>query len=117
MHAVTEFIDQQGEFGRRLMDLDYEVYAEGEAELGWLNMSVLVGAEIDDDLELFGLRDRQRDCIDWVPRTSLDESVTPDDVITDEAVGLFDLTVCLRVSNGCKADIDPSFLSELHELS
>lgn len=60
--AVTEFIDQQGEFGRRLMDLDYEVYAEGEAELGWLNMSVLVGAEKPFELDslLMGVIERLR---------------------------------------------------------
>ena len=35
--AFCEFLDQQGNFGRRVMDVDYDVYAEGEAELGWLN--------------------------------------------------------------------------------
>ncbi len=47
--------------------------------------------EIGDRTTVFefgGLRDRQRDYIDWVLRTSLDESVTPDDVITDEAATL-----------------------------
>ena len=39
------------------------------------------------------------------------------DAITNEAVGLFDLTVCLWMSNGCKSDIDPSFFTELHEFS
>lgn len=42
---VVEFLDQKGEFGRRILDLDYDVYAEGEAELGWLNCSVRVQAE------------------------------------------------------------------------
>ena len=44
--------------------------------------------EIGDRTTVFefgGLRDRQRDYIDWVLRTSLEESVTPDDVMTDEA--------------------------------
>ena len=39
------------------------------------------------------------------------------DAITYETIGFFNLAVCLRVSNGCKADVDPSFLAELHELS
>jgi hypothetical protein len=39
---LVEFLDQRGEFGRRVMDLDYDVYAEGEAELGWLNSQALV---------------------------------------------------------------------------
>lgn len=34
------------------------------------------------------MRDRQRDYIDWVFKASLDEGVTPDDVLTDEAATL-----------------------------
>ncbi len=30
-------LDQPGEWGQRILDVDYDVYAEGEAELGWLN--------------------------------------------------------------------------------
>ena len=47
--------------------------------------------EIGDRTTVFefgGLRDRQRDYIDWVLKASLDEHVTPDDVITDEAATL-----------------------------
>ena len=40
--AVTQLLDQQGAFGRKILDIDYDVYAEGEAELGWLNSSVHV---------------------------------------------------------------------------
>src|SRR5262249_58305739 len=35
--ALTALLDQQGSFGRRILDIDYDTYAEGEAELGWLN--------------------------------------------------------------------------------
>jgi Ni2+-binding GTPase involved in maturation of urease and hydrogenase len=42
--ALTELLDQQGQFGRRILDIDYDVYAEGEAELGWLNSSAQVRA-------------------------------------------------------------------------
>ncbi|TWU22895.1 putative metal chaperone YciC [Novipirellula galeiformis] len=38
--AFLELLDQRGDFGRRILDLDYDIYAEGEAELGWLNMSL-----------------------------------------------------------------------------
>jgi hypothetical protein len=44
--------------------------------------------EIGDRTTVFefgGLRDRQRDYIDWVLKTSLDEHIAPDDVVTDEA--------------------------------
>ena len=35
-----EFLSQEGDFGKHVLDIDYDIYAEGEAELGWLNTSV-----------------------------------------------------------------------------
>ena len=35
--AYQEFLSQQGQFGTRALEMDYDLYAEGEAELGWLN--------------------------------------------------------------------------------
>jgi G3E family GTPase len=43
--ALTELLDQRGNFGRKILDIDYEIYAEGEAELGWLNSSIRVVAD------------------------------------------------------------------------
>lgn len=43
--AFLEFIEQRGRFGQRLMDVDYDTYAIGEAELGWLNSSLTVKAD------------------------------------------------------------------------
>jgi G3E family GTPase len=43
--ALTALLDQQGAFGRKVLDIDYDTYAEGEAELGWLNSSVRVTAD------------------------------------------------------------------------
>jgi hypothetical protein len=42
--ALVEFIEQRGRFGQRLMDVDYDTYAVGEAELGWLNSSLAISA-------------------------------------------------------------------------
>jgi G3E family GTPase len=42
--ALTQLLDQEGNFGRKILDVDYDVYAAGEAELGWLNSSVHVQA-------------------------------------------------------------------------
>ncbi|MBS0206291.1 MAG: cobalamin biosynthesis protein P47K [Planctomycetes bacterium] len=59
-----EFLDQEGEFGRRVLDIDYDVYAEGEAELGWLNSSVQIAAAQEFPLDQFlvdviaGLKER-----------------------------------------------------------
>ena len=47
--------------------------------------------EIGDRTTVFefgGLRDRQRDYIDWVLKASLEEGVVPDEVLTDEAATL-----------------------------
>ncbi len=47
--------------------------------------------EIGDRTTVFefgGLRDQQRDYIDWVLKASLNEDVAPDDVLTDEAATL-----------------------------
>jgi G3E family GTPase len=42
LEALTALLDQQGPFGRKLLDIDYDTYAEAEAELGWLNSTVQV---------------------------------------------------------------------------
>jgi type II secretory pathway predicted ATPase ExeA len=44
--------------------------------------------EIGDRTTVFefgGLRDRQRDYIDWVLKSSVEEGVTPEDIMTDTA--------------------------------
>ena len=35
--SYIEELEKRNQFATRVMDVDYEVYAEGEAELGWLN--------------------------------------------------------------------------------
>jgi len=42
---LTQWLDQEGDFGRHILDIDYDTYAEGEAELGWLNSSVHITCE------------------------------------------------------------------------
>lgn len=49
--AVTELLEQDGDFGRRVLEIDYDTYAEGEAELGWLNSSVRVSADSEFSLD------------------------------------------------------------------
>ncbi|WLD11808.1 GTP-binding protein [Planctellipticum variicoloris] len=49
--AFSEFLSQEGDFGRRVLDIDYDIYAEGEAELGWLNSSVRLNAVQPFDLD------------------------------------------------------------------
>ena len=49
--AACELLDQRGEFGRKILDIDYDIYAEGEAELGWLNASTQLTGEQPFDLD------------------------------------------------------------------
>ncbi len=49
--AYVEFLEQEGSFGQRAMDVDYDVYAEGEAELGWLNSQITLQADTQFDLD------------------------------------------------------------------
>lgn len=49
--ALVEYVDQRGHFGQRLMEVDYDTYAIGEAELGWLNSSLSVSAAKPFDLD------------------------------------------------------------------
>lgn len=54
--ALLEVLDQRGNFGHRILDLDYDIYAEGEAELGWLNSSLRVTAAIPFSLDELSLQ-------------------------------------------------------------
>src|SRR5437764_12052292 len=40
--ALPELLDQSGAFGRKLLSIDYDTYAEGEAELAWVNFAAHV---------------------------------------------------------------------------
>ncbi|MFI4874450.1 MAG: GTP-binding protein, partial [Blastopirellula sp. JB062] len=51
--ALVELVDQRGDFGRKILEIDYDVYAEGEAELGWLNSSLKATADQPFDLDEF----------------------------------------------------------------
>ena len=51
--ALVEMLKQRGQFGCRVMEVDYDIYAQGEAELGWLNSQVVVKSTTDFDLDAF----------------------------------------------------------------
>lgn len=54
--ALCEFLDQQGSFGQRVMEVDYDIYAEGEAELGWLNCQAQLSSPAPVELDAFLMR-------------------------------------------------------------
>jgi G3E family GTPase len=37
---VSELESSSDRFGKNILDIDYDIYAEGEAEMGWLNLTV-----------------------------------------------------------------------------
>lgn len=49
--ALMELLAQQGGFGKKILDIDYDTYAEGEAELGWLNTSCRLTASTPFELD------------------------------------------------------------------
>jgi Ni2+-binding GTPase involved in maturation of urease and hydrogenase len=49
--ALEQLLDQDGNFGGRILDLDYDIYAAGEAELGWLNSSLALSAPREFELD------------------------------------------------------------------
>lgn len=49
--GFTEFLEQRGAFGRKILDIDYDTYAEGEAELGWLNATARLTSNKPFDLD------------------------------------------------------------------
>jgi Ni2+-binding GTPase involved in maturation of urease and hydrogenase len=64
LDALEELLDQDGNFGRRILDLDYDIYAAGEAELGWLNSTMKFSSPREFELDALlleivrSLRDR-----------------------------------------------------------
>jgi G3E family GTPase len=48
--ALAELLNQRGNFGQKILDIDYDTYAEGEAEMGWLNGTIAVTADQPFDL-------------------------------------------------------------------
>jgi Ni2+-binding GTPase involved in maturation of urease and hydrogenase len=51
--AFCQYLDRNGKFGTRVMDVDYDIYAEGEAELGWLNAQASLTASVPFSLDTF----------------------------------------------------------------
>ncbi len=61
--ALAQRLDARGKFGRRILEIDYDTYAAGEAELGWLNSSLTVQSneEFELDVLLMAVIEQLRD--------------------------------------------------------
>lgn len=51
--GLMQILEQDGAFGQRILDIDYDIYAEGEAEMGWLNASAHVEFTAPQELDGF----------------------------------------------------------------
>jgi Ni2+-binding GTPase involved in maturation of urease and hydrogenase len=64
--TLTDLLEQRGEFGRRIVQIDYDAYSTGEAQLGWLNATLLIEAAAPLEIDRFllellrGVRDEVR---------------------------------------------------------
>ena len=52
---VLGYIESPMLAGRRLLDIDYDTYADGEAELGWVNLTANMDAAMPVDLDSFAV--------------------------------------------------------------
>ena len=50
---VLGYIESPMIAGRRLLDIDYDIYADGEAELGWVNLTANVIPKAEIELDSF----------------------------------------------------------------
>ena len=104
--AYFEFLDQVGEFGRRVLDIDYDTYAEGEAELGWLNSSVQISSSVE-----FALDELLLDAIRGLKQRLVDQGL---EVAHLKLIGLSD--AAFGVANLVSRDLPPelSLPSHIH---
>jgi len=113
--TLLEMLEQRGDFGRRILDIDYDIYAEGEAELGWLNMSTSVSSQ-----NAFSLDNLLVDIVD-----KLRQSLAANDVETAhlKTIGLregfsgvanliaSDLPAVLSLASGCYTKTSEVFVN------
>jgi G3E family GTPase len=55
-HGVVEWLDtilKAPNGGKKILDVDYDIYASGEAELGWLNASIVLTAHEETNWDSF----------------------------------------------------------------
>jgi G3E family GTPase len=99
LDALVELLTQKGNFGRKILDIDYDIYAEGEAELGWLNSAIRVNANgpIDVDQLLLQVVDRLQGVL----------AAEGAEVAHLKAIGLMDgpFGVANLVASGTKAEL------------
>jgi G3E family GTPase len=110
LEALTALLDQQGNFGRKILDIDYDTYAEGEAELGWLNSTARVEAA-----KSFAVDSLLMDVVGRLQQTLQRQSA---EVAHLKAIGLTDggFGVANVVSNGTRPELSLPSLTQANGL-
>lgn len=80
--AYIEYLNQAGQFGQRALEMDYDLYAEGEAELGWLNSQFRVRGE-----QIFALDEFLRELVGGLQQRMAAENA---EVAHLKAIGMAD---------------------------
>jgi G3E family GTPase len=108
--ALTELLDQRGHFGRKILDIDYDTYAEGEAELGWLNSSIRVTSDKPFALDEF--------LLDVVARLQAALAKLGAEVAHLKAIGLSEVSfgVANLVSSGSRPELSLPARGKVTEL-
>lgn len=106
---LSVLLDQKGVFGRRILDIDYDIYAEGEAELGWLNSTL----QIQSDKEL----DVDSILLDVISRLRNELVIHNAEVAHLKAIGLADgaFGVANLISNGTMPELSLSSNSMINQ--
>lgn len=97
--GYLEFLQQSGQFGKRVLDIDYDIYAEGEAELGWLNCQAHLAASEAVDLDGLLLR-----LVQSLQQRMVDAGI---EIAHLKSIGMWDgnYAVANAVSNSTEAEL------------
>lgn len=97
--AYVEFLGQTGQFGTRVMEVDYDIYADGEAELGWLNSQSHLKTEA-----AFSLDELLEEVVMQLQQSLIAES---SEIAHLKAIGMWDgnYAVANAISNFTKPEI------------
>ena len=109
IEELAVLLDQKGGFGRKILEIDYDIYAEGEAELGWLNSTLQLQSDKLHDVDAILL-----DVIEKLRKELVSHNA---EVAHLKAIGLADgaFGVANLVSNGTMPELSLSSNTKINQ--
>ena len=109
IEELSVLLDQKGGFGRKILEIDYDIYAEGEAELGWLNSTLQLQSDKPLDVDAILL-----DVIEKLRKELVSHNA---EVAHLKAIGLADgaFGVANLVSNGTMPELSLSSNTKINQ--